>query len=65
MQIKMIGIVKTNTAEFVTLIDHEDYDILNVYPFVIRKKCNHYVVKEWLSNGYPYVSLTYIPFCND
>ena len=33
-------------AEFVDLINHEDYEILNVYPYVIRKKSNHYVVSE-------------------
>ena len=31
-----------NVCEFVDLIGHEDYEILNVYPFTIRKKSNHY-----------------------
>ena len=41
-------------VEFVPLLNFEDdYEILNQYPFTIRKKANHRVLKESLkSNGY-------------
>ena len=40
-------------VEFVPLLNfEEDYEILNDYPFTIRKKSNHRVLKESLSNGY-------------
>ncbi|KAK8843695.1 hypothetical protein M9Y10_024758 [Tritrichomonas musculus] len=40
--------------EFVTIEEYPEYEILNQYPFTIRKKDNHYVVKESIdkSNGY-------------
>ena len=44
-------------VEFVELKDIPDYEILNKYPFTIRKKGNHYEVKESLVNGYPRISL--------
>ena len=46
-------------CEFVDLLNHEeDYEILNVWPFTIRRKRDHYVVKESIaSNGYPRVNL--------
>ena len=53
------------TTEFVTLTNHEDYEILNVHPFNIRKKSNHYVVKVSLSNGYPRVKLNGKDFDDD
>ena len=37
---------QTETVEFVDLLNHNDYEILTVYPFTIRKKSNHYEVKE-------------------
>ena len=41
------------TIDFVPLLNFEDdYEILNQYPFTIRKKSNHRVLKESLSNGY-------------
>ena len=41
------------TIDFVPLLNFEDdYEILNDYPFTIRKKSNHRVLKESLSNGY-------------
>lgn len=43
--------------DFVTLNECSDYEILNKYPFTIRRKDNHYVVKESLVNGYPRISL--------
>ena len=33
-------------AEFVTLKNHDDYEILTVYPHTIRRKSNHHVVSE-------------------
>ena len=44
-------------AEFVDLIDHNDYEILNQYPFTIRKKSNKYVVSEFIKDGYPCIAL--------
>ena len=45
-------------AEFIDLVNHPDYEILNVYPFTIRRKNNHYIVKENLDNrGYPRLKL--------
>ena len=38
--------------EFVPLEDFPDYEILNVYPFTIRRKDNHFEVKDVLqTNG--------------
>ena len=34
--------------EFVPLLNHNDYEILNIYPFTIRRKDNHYEVKDSL-----------------
>ena len=50
---------ETNTVEFVTLKDHNNHEILNQYPFTIRRKDNHYVVKEHIDSttGYPRVWL--------
>ena len=46
------------TIEFVPLLNFEDdYEILNQYPFTIRKKANKRVLKESLSHGYVQVSL--------
>lgn len=46
-------------VEFVTLNEYPDYEILNQYPFTIRRIDNHYVVKEKInkSNGYVSVNL--------
>ena len=33
-------------VEFIPLLDHDDYEILNEYPFTIRRKDNHYAIKE-------------------
>ncbi len=45
--------------DFVPLKDYEDkYEILNQYPFTIRRKNDKYVIKENINkNGYPCVSL--------
>lgn len=37
---------ETQPVEFVTLKNHDDYEILTVYPFTIRKKSNHREVTE-------------------
>ena len=41
-----------NVVEFVDLVNHPNYEILNVFPFTIRRKDNHYVVKDSISYGY-------------
>ena len=47
-----------NIVEFVPLNGHDDYEILNVYPYTIRKKSNHYEIKESVKNtGYVQVHL--------
>lgn len=47
-----------NVGEFVDLLNHEeDYEILNVYPYTIRRKRDHYEVSEYLVNGYACVTL--------
>ena len=50
---------ETQVVEFVPLLGFEnDYEILNVFPFTIRKKSNHYEIKEsFCTNGYVRVSL--------
>ncbi|KAK8893777.1 hypothetical protein M9Y10_022206 [Tritrichomonas musculus] len=46
------------SVEFVPLLNFEnDYEILNQYPFTIRKKSNHKIIGESLSNGYVNVNL--------
>ena len=46
------------TAKYVPLLDHEDdYEILNEYPFTIRRKKDQYEISEYLSSGYVQVSL--------
>ena len=44
---------------YVTLLDHEDYEIMNEYPFTIRRKIDGYNISETLDtrNNYIYVSL--------
>lgn len=50
--------VEQPVVEFVPLLHFEDdYEILNQFPFTIRKKSNHRVLSESLVNGYPRVSL--------
>ena len=44
-------------AEFVDLMNHPDYEILNAYPFTIRRKDIHHELKEGLLGGYPSVCL--------
>ena len=45
------------TSEFVPLLNHDDYEILNEYPFTIRRKKDKYELSEWLNNGYVSVKL--------
>lgn len=41
------------TIEFVPLKEYNDYEILNQYPFTIRRKKDHYIIKEYIeNNGY-------------
>ena len=50
-------------VEFVDLVNHDDYEILNVYQYVIRKKSNHYVVSECDNgNGYIRVKLNGVSY---
>lgn len=49
---------ENTTVEFVDLLNFADYEILNEYPFTIRRKDNQYVVKEsFNSRGYIKVNL--------
>ena len=45
--------------EFVTINEYPDYEILNDFPYTIRRKDNHYVVKECINkiNGYASVCI--------
>ena len=50
-------------VEFVPLLHfEEDYEILNQFPFTIRKKSNHRVLSESLSCGYVQVHLNRKPY---
>ena len=45
-------------ADFVPLLNFEnDYEILSVYPFYIRRKKDHYKISEFNSKGYVQVCL--------
>ena len=39
-------------VEFVTLVNHPNYEMLSVYPHTIRKKANHKHIKETPEYGY-------------
>ncbi|KAK8887174.1 hypothetical protein M9Y10_038212 [Tritrichomonas musculus] len=46
------------TIEFITLTEYPDYEILNDFPYTIRRKKKHYVIKESINQkGYPSVHL--------
>ena len=46
------------TEQFVDLLNFEDYEVLNEYPFTIRKKVNQKIIKEWTNDkGYKCVDL--------
>ena len=49
--------VESQPVEFVSLLDYDEYEILTVYPFTIRRKDNHYEVSEFERNGYSCVYL--------
>ena len=43
---------QTNESiDFVPLLDFNDYEILNIFPFIIRRKETHRVVNEMINNG--------------
>ncbi|KAK8853669.1 hypothetical protein M9Y10_017230 [Tritrichomonas musculus] len=42
---------------YIELLDHPDYEILNEYPFTIRRKDNHFEPSESYDNGYIRVNL--------
>ena len=49
---------QNEAIDFIPLLDFIDYEILNTYPFTIRRKDTHRVVNEVIdSNGYIKVSL--------
>ena len=54
--------VENNVVEFVPLIEHNDYEILNQYPFIIRRKSDHFIPSESIMNGYSSVNLNRIPY---
>ena len=43
--------------EFVTINEYPEYEILNQNPYSIRRKDNHYVVKECINKNNGYVCL--------
>ena len=44
--------------DFIPLINFQDYEILNQYPYSIRRKQDHYMLKETLgSDGYFAITL--------
>ena len=50
-------------TEFVTLVDHDDYEILTTHPHTIRRKDNHRVCSETMNNdGYIRVTLNGKPY---
>lgn len=38
-------------TEFVSLVEHEDYEILTTFPHIIRRKDNHHVCSESMDHG--------------
>ena len=45
-------------VEFIELVNHPDYEMMTVYPYIIRRKDNHYIVSESIDDrGYPRVKL--------
>ncbi|KAK8877917.1 hypothetical protein M9Y10_004680 [Tritrichomonas musculus] len=57
--------VENNVVEFVPLLDFEnDYEILNQYPFTIRRIRDHYVISEFIDNGYSTVTINRQPYKN-
>ena len=57
------GQIQNDVVEFVPLLDYDDYEILNQYPFTIWRKRDHYVVSESILNtGYIQVALNRKPY---
>lgn len=51
------------TVEFVPLLNHEDYEILNVYQYTIRRADDHHEVKEYeQTDGYIFIKLDGKPY---
>ena len=48
---------ENEVVEFVPLLSYDDYEILNQFPFTIRRKRDHYIVSESLRCGYIQVAL--------
>ncbi|KAK8858356.1 hypothetical protein M9Y10_013459 [Tritrichomonas musculus] len=48
---------ENQVIEFVTINEYPDYEILNQYPFTIRRKDNKYVVTERINKNNGYVSV--------
>ena len=47
-----------NVVEFVSLLEHDDYEIQTEFPFIIRRKSDQYIISEYIANtGYPTVTL--------
>ena len=54
----MNSLVENNEPQFIPLLNFEDdYEILNQYPFTIRKRVNQFVPSEFLRNEYPAIHL--------
>ena len=52
------------SGEFVPLKDHDDYEILNKYPYTIKRKRDNYVIAESVNSaGYPCVNINGILSC--
>ena len=47
-----------SAVEFVPLLNHDDYEILNEYPFTIRKKKDKYELKDTYNNSNGYICIT-------
>ena len=52
-----------SVVDFVPLLNHTGYEILNQYPFTIRKKSDKRIINEYVNNvGYISVCLNRIPY---
>ena len=49
--------IENNEPQFISLLEHDDYEILNQYPFTIRRKSDQFVPSESTSNGYVNIHL--------
>ena len=46
-----------DATEFVDLLADNDYEISTSYPFIIRRKDNGFIPKEFMDDGYPRIAL--------